>query len=283
MNGAPLELIRTEGTRQSNLAFALGGLPPERRADAMVFYDFCRAIDDIADGDTLAATEKTNLLDRWKTALSHRQALPPSLHALIEKYRLDTTLLIEIVRGVEMDIDPRLYETYEDLRAYCWRVACAVGLVSIEIFGCRSPLSKTYAENLGQALQLTNILRDVSEDAAMGRIYLPQEDLRRFGVTPSSLLRSHPESGFTDLMRFEAQRAEDLFRKTREAWPKEDAAALLSAEIMRVFYQKLLARMKADGFRVFQKRYRLGKLEKLFTLIYARLSAFTASRRVGMT
>ena len=283
MNNAPLELVRAEGARQSNLAFALGGLPPERRADAMVFYDFCRAIDDIADGDSLAPTGKARLLDRWKTALSHRQQLPPSLHTLIEKYQLDTTLFIEIIRGVEMDIDPRPYETYEDLRAYCWRVACAVGLVSIEIFGCRSPLSKTYAEHLGQALQLTNILRDVAEDAAMGRIYLPQEDLRRFGVTSSNLLRSHPESGFADLMRFEAQRAEDLFRKTREVWPKEDATALLSAEIMRVFYQKLLARMKSDGFRVFQKRYRLGKLEKLFTLIYARLSALTASRRVGMT
>ncbi len=283
MNDAPLELARAEGARQSNLAFALGGLSRERRADAMVFYDFCRAVDDIADEDILSAPEKTTLLDRWKTALADRRNLPPVLLALMEKYRLDADLLIEIIRGVEMDIDPQTYETYEDLRAYCWRVAGAVGLVSIEIFGCRSPLSKTYAENLGQALQLTNILRDVAEDAAMGRIYLPLEDLRRFGVTPSNLLKGHPESGFTALMRFEGQRVENLFQKTRETWPREDAHALLSAEIMRVFYEKLLRRMQADDFRVFQKRYRLGKLEKLLTLLYARFSGLTASRRLGTT
>jgi phytoene synthase len=283
MSERPLELASAEGARQSNLAFALGGLPRERRDDAMVFYDFCRAVDDIADSEDRPAAEKSALLERWKSALATRKDLPPRLEALIGKYRLDATLLIEIIRGVEMDIQPQAYETYEDLRAYCWRVACAVGLVSIEIFGCRDPLSKAYAENLGQALQLTNILRDVAEDAAMGRIYLPREDLRKFGVTEAQLLEGAPEAGFGELMQFEAERAETLFRKTVETWPRADAAALLPAEIMRVFYEKLLRRMRADGFRVFAKRYRLGKLEKLFTLLYARFSSLTANRRLGMT
>lgn len=283
MSEPSLELARAEGARQSNLAFALGGLSPERRRDAMVFYDFCRVIDDIADGDELSSGEKARLLDRWKTALAQRQDLPSRLLTLIEKYHLDTALFIEIIRGVEMDIQPQPYETYEDLRAYCWRVACVVGLVSIEIFGCRHPQSRIYAENLGQALQLTNILRDVAEDAAMGRVYLPVEDLRRFGLSSEQLLKGNPGASFADLMQFEAQRAESLFQKTREVWPKEDARALLSAEIMRIFYEKLLQRMKADGFRVFEKRYRLGKLEKLFTLLYARFSSLTASKRQGMT
>lgn len=282
MSEAPLELAHAEGARQSNLAFALGGLPPARRADAMVFYDFCRIVDDIADGD-LPISEKARLLDRWRTALAHKQGLPPRLATLVDKYHLDTNLLIEIVRGVEMDVEPRLYETYDELKAYCWRVACAVGLISIEIFGCRDPRSKIYAEHLGLALQLTNILRDVAEDASMGRIYLPLEDLRKFGVTESQLLEGSPESGFADLMKFEAGRAEALFQRTTETLPPADARALLPAEVMRVFYAKLLHRMKADGFRVFEKRYRLSKTEKLLTLLYARFASFTASRRLGTT
>lgn len=280
MSDHSLELADASGARQSNLAFALGGLSKERQADAIVFYDFCRVVDDIADSTTLSPEEKTLWLKRWKNALATREGLPPALLRLIEKYHLDGNLLIEIILGVEMDIAPQYYQTYADLRAYCWRVASAVGLVSIEIFGCRSAQSKVYAEHLGQALQLTNIIRDVAEDAAMGRIYLPLEDLQKFGITTNELLQGIPGPNFLPLMQHEAQRASALFEQARRTLPPEDAAALLPAEIMHVFYEKLLRRMTADGFRVFQKRYRLGKLEKLWTLLYAR---FTASRRVGIT
>lgn len=283
MNEAPLQLADASGARQSNLAFALAGLGRERQADAMVFYDFCRIVDDIADSNILSPSEKTHELARWKEALASRHGLPAALLRLIEKYQLDVTLLIAIIQGVEMDIAPQYYATHEDLQAYCWRVACAVGLVSIEIFGCRNPLSKTYAENLGQALQLTNIIRDVAEDAAMGRVYLPLEDLQKFGITPEELLQGNPGETFSQLMRYEAQRASDLFARTRVSLPAGDAPALLPAEIMRLFYEKLLRRMSKDGFRVFQKRYRLGKLEKIWTLLYARLSVRTARSRVGMT
>ena len=283
MSDGPLQLADASGARQSNLAFALGGLSKERQADAIVFYDFCRVVDDIADSTTLSPAQKDQWLRRWKEALASRQGLPPALLRLIEKYQLEVNLLVEIIRGVEMDVAPQYYETYEDLQAYCWRVASAVGLISIEIFGCRSLRSKIYAENLGQALQLTNIIRDVAEDAALGRVYLPLEDLRKFGVTVDELLQGKPGPGFSRLMQHEAQRASALFAQTIQTLPPEDAAALLPAEIMRVFYEKLLRRMTADGFRVFQKRYRLGKLEKIWTLLYARFTARTANRRVGIT
>jgi phytoene synthase len=285
VNVHTLQLASRAGARKSNLAFALGCLPPDRRRDALVFYDFCRAVDDIADEPGRSPSEKRELLELWKTALSSGGNLPPALAQVLSRHKIDGRLLVEIVSGVEMDIEPARYQTYEQLRAYCWRVASAVGLVSIEIFGCRNAKSKIYAEFLGLALQLTNILRDIAEDAAQGRIYLPLEDLRKFGVTEAALLRGDTDDSFDAIMRFEAARARGLFMEARRALPADDAVALRPAEIMRAIYEKILSRMEADGFRVFQKRYRLSKAEKLLLLVYFRFCplGFATSRRVGIT
>jgi 15-cis-phytoene synthase len=285
VNVHTLQLASREGARKSNLALALGCLPPDRKRDALVFYDFCRAVDDIADEPVRSALEKREWLELWKIALNTGDSLPPALSQLLARYNIDRGLLVEIVRGVEMDIKPSRYQTYEQLRAYCWRVACAVGLVSIEIFGCRNPKSKIYAESLGHALQLTNILRDIAEDSAAGRIYLPLDDLRRFDVSEADLLNGNSGDGFVALMRFEAARARALFLEAKRALPADDAVALRPAEIMRAIYQKILSRMEADGFRVFQKRYRVSKAEKLLLLVYFRFCplGFATSRRVGIT
>ena len=160
-----------------------------------------------------------------------------------------------------MDIQPARYPTLAALEQYCWRVACAVGLVSIRIFGCVDPQSRDYAVNLGHALQLTNILRDVAEDARGGRIYLPEEDLKRFGVNEEELLAGRPGPGFLPLMRFEAGRARSRFAAAIP--PEADVHALLSSEIMRALYAKILSRLETTGFPVFQSRVRLGTLEKL--------------------
>lgn len=262
----PLQLASAEGARKSNLAFALARLPRHRRRDALVFYDFCRAVDDIADAPGLAPTEKATLLGHWKSALTTRTGLPAPLDGLIGRYHLDPALLREIVLGMEMDITPRPYKTYQDLRAYCWRVACAVGLVSIEIFGCRHPASRIFAEHLGYALQLTNILRDVAEDAAIGRIYLPREDLKRFGVSPAKLLAGQPDGDFPGLMHFEAERARLEFHQAQKIRPPQDARALRPATLMQAAYKKILSRMTNDGFCVFEKRYRLGPFDKILLL-----------------
>lgn len=265
MNGATLELA-TSGAKKSNLAFALARLPRERRRHALVFYNFCRVVDDIADDETRPASEKQTLLDHWKTALQSGHGLPNALTEIIHAHHIDRDLLIEIVRGVEQDIHPRDFATYDELRQYCWRVACAVGLVSIEIFGCRDPLSKTYAEQLGHALQLTNILRDVGEDARLGRVYLPQEDLARFDVRPEHLRAGTPGPHFGELMRFEAARARDYFTAARASLAPADSRALAPAEAMRAIYGKILAHMEKDNFRVFEKRYRLPLWQKLWLL-----------------
>ena len=285
MNGHTLQLASRAGARKSNLAFALGCLPPDRKRDALVFYDFCRAVDDIADEPGRSASEKRDLLELWKIALNTGDRLPPALSEVLARHKIDRGLLEEIVLGVEMDIEPTRYETYEQLRAYCRRVACAVGLVSIEIFGCRNPKSKVYAEFLGHALQMTNILRDIAEDSAVGRIYLPLEDLRKFGVTEADPLGGDARDIYGALMRFEAARTRALFAEANRALPAEDAVALRPAEIMRAIYEKILSRMQADGFRVFQKRYRLSKAEKFLLLVYLRFwpLGFATSRRVGIT
>ena len=285
MNAPILELASRTGARKSNLAFALGCLTQERKRDALVFYDFCRAVDDIADEPGRSPAEKAELLELWKAALSLGNGVPSALANVLTRYKIDRRLLVEIVRGVEMDIEPSRYQTYEELRAYCWQVASAVGLVSIEIFGCKNPQSKLYAERLGYALQMTNILRDVAEDAAAGRIYLPLEDLRKFEVTEADLLQGKPGENFGDLMRFEAQRARALFATANRALPLDDLSALRPAEIMRAIYERILSRMEGDGFRVFQKRYRLSKAEKLWVLIFSRFCplSFATRRRVGIT
>lgn len=265
MTAPPLELA-TSGAQKSNLAIALARLPRERRRHALVFYNFCRVVDDIADDESRPAAEKQALLDQWKTALRTGRDLPPALAEIIHAHRLDRELLIEIILGVEQDLHPRDFATYQDLRQYCWRVACAVGLVSIEIFGCTDPRSKTYAEQLGHALQMTNILRDVGEDARLGRVYLPEEDLARFDLTPAQIREGHPGPRFEELMNFEAARTRDYFRQARTALPPADARALAPAEAMRAIYGKILSRMEADGFRVFEKRYRLPLWQKLWLL-----------------
>lgn len=284
MNLPRLQLASRAGARKSNLAFALGCLPPDRRRDALVFYDFCRAVDDIADDPARSVQEKRELLELWRTSLTLGENLPETLLEVLERHSVDRRLLVEIVLGVETDIEPIRFETPQDLRAYCWRVASAVGLVSIEIFGCKNPQSKIYAEVLGHALQMTNILRDVAEDAAAGRIYLPLEDLRRFGISEASLLAGRPGDTFGALMRFEAARARSLFADASRALPPDDAKALKPAELMRRVYERILSRMEADGFRVFEKRYRLSKAEKLLVLLYFRFCpvSLATSSRVGI-
>ena len=156
MNAPILELASRTGARKSNLAFALGCLTQERKRDALVFYDFCRAVDDIADEPGRSPAEKAELLELWKAALSLGNGVPSALANVLTRYKIDRRLLVEIVRGIEMDIEPSRYQTYEELRAYCWQVASAVGLVSIEIFGCKNPQE--------QALRGTAWLRAANDE-----------------------------------------------------------------------------------------------------------------------
>jgi len=251
---------------KSNLALAFVALSRERRQDMTIFYAFCRLIDDIADSTELSIEQKTRDLSAWRQRLHEpgpdEPALARELRDLIAKYSLTPAMLEEIIDGVEMDLEKVRYGTFEELRVYCYHVASAVGLVSIEIFGYRNPACRAYAIELGLALQTTNIIRDVGKDLRNGRIYLPQEDFARFDYSEEDLLVRKYNDAFVRLMEFEAARAEKFFAQAAALLPREDRRSMVAAEIMASIYHALLERMKSDGFRVFEKDYRLSKLSK---------------------
>ena len=257
-------------TRSSNSNFALAflALPADRRRDITTYYAFCRVIDDIADDPGPSPAEKARQLADWKRALCEPFAGEPPLaaevRALIAKYRIDADLLVQLIEGCEMDLTPARYETRDDLLRYCYRVASVVGLASIEIFGYRNPATQRYAVQLGYALQWTNILRDVAKDLANdGRIYLPLADLARFGITPEDLALRKGGPRFGELMAYEAAQAEAFYARALAELPAEDRRSMVAAEMMRRIYHRLLRKMRRDGFRVFEKEYRLAKIEKI--------------------
>ena len=257
---------------KSNLALAFISLPRERRDDITVFYAWCRVIDDIADDPGESVAQRHDALNLWKRALQQPVEGEPDLaipvRALIAKYRIDPEHFLEIIAGVEMDLHQVSYATWDDLRLYCHRVASVVGLVSIEIFGYRDPGCKQYALALGLALQLTNILRDVGQDFSNGgRIYLPAEDMARFGYTCEDLSSGRRNEAFQALMEFETERALGFYAAAVAALPPQDRRSMTAAEIMRNIYHRLLLKIRAGGFRIFNRRNSLSRWEKAFLIV----------------
>lgn len=252
---------------KSNLALAFIALDRERRRDITTFYAFCRVIDDIADDVDLGVDEKQRRLGEWRKWVRgpepNESSFAADVRGLMQKYAITPEMLEEIIAGVEMDLRIKRYATFEELRVYCYRVASAVGLVSIEIFGYRNPACKEYAVQLGFALQMTNIIRDVGKDLRAGRIYLPQDDLARYHYSEKELENRQYNDHFLQLMQFEAARARQFFGHAAAVLPREDRKSMVPAEIMSSIYRGLLRRMELDKFRVFEKEYTVSKLEKV--------------------
>jgi len=252
---------------KSNLAFAFMSLGKTQRRDITVFYAFCRLIDDIADASTLSTEEKAIRLSAWRQALRdpspNEPALAPEVRDLFSRYAITPSMLELIIDGVEMDLTTSRYQTFAELREYCYRVASAVGLVSIEIFGYKNPACREYAIALGLALQVTNILRDVGRDLENDRVYLPQEDMGRFEYGPEDLAARLYNQQFVRLMQFEAGRAHEYFQEAASLLPPEDRRAMISAEIMGSIYHALLRQMDRDEFHVFDRQYGLSRAAKL--------------------
>jgi phytoene synthase len=252
----------------SNFYYAFMLLPPERRRALHAVYAFCRFVDDIADDDTI--TQPAEMLERWRGELHNVFAGTPgrpvsrALADNVGRFNIPRRYFDEVIDGVEMDLTRRRYETFSELSLYCRRVASAVGLICIEIFGYTNPATRIYAEKLGLAFQLTNIIRDVREDAERGRIYLPLEDLHRFGVTEAQVLGGAYSDHFRALMAFEAGRAREFYREAALALPPEDRPSMLSAEAMRLIYSALLEQIVRSDYRVFDRRHRLSTPRKLY-------------------
>jgi phytoene synthase len=240
---------------------------PQRRATCAL-YAFLRVADDLSDEPGEPADKRRALAD-WREGLKRTLAgdyahpLHPALHDAVVRFGVPAEYLYSALDGVEMDLTPVRYRTFEDLRLYCYRVASVVGLACIHIWGFRGEQARDHAESAGIAFQLTNILRDLGEDAARGRVYLPAEDLERFGYDPGRLVRGERDERFRDLMRFEVERARQYYDA---AWP---LLALLRPAGRAVFsmmartYQGLLDLIERRDYDVFSSRVRLGRWRKL--------------------
>jgi len=252
----------------SNFYYAFMLLGSGRRQALYAVYAFCRFIDDIADDSGIK--DASAMLALWRKELhnvyggSPTRPISRALAEAVRRFPIPRRHFEEVIDGVEMDLSRTRYATFRELELYCHRVASAVGLICIEIFGYGDPSAHLYAERLGLAFQLTNIIRDVSEDAARRRIYLPLEDLARFQVTEDEILRGIYSSRFIALMEFEADRARGFYREAADALAPEDRATLLAAEGMRLIYAALLERIARASFRVLDQRISLSAPYKLY-------------------
>ncbi len=259
---------RTARASGSNFYYALWLLPPARREAMFAVYSFCRVVDDVVDHDGPAEAAAQELA-RWRQeAAACCEGWPAhpvgqALRRAVTTYGIPRELLGDLITGMSWDLAPRRFATFEELSQYCYYVAGVVGLMAIKVFGCRRPESEAFARALGTAFQLTNILRDVGGDAARGRVYLPQDELARFGVTETQLRERRYDERFAGLMAREAARAREFFAKARAAITREDRWALTPALAMAAVYERLLDEMARVRYDVFTHPIRLSTPRKL--------------------
>ena len=244
-------------------------LPPERRRAITALYAFCREVDDTVDETSDQSVARIKLA-WWRTEVSAMykgspthpvtQALQPHLAA----YDLQEQHLQAIIDGMEMDLDQSRYLDYPGLRKYCWHVAGVVGILSASIFGASNPQTLQYAEKLGLAFQLTNIIRDVGDDARKGRIYLPVSELQQFNVTAADILNFRHSDKFEALMKFQAERARAVYDEAFALLPKEDRRAQRPGLMMAAIYRTVLDEIERDDFKVLNQRISLTPLRKLW-------------------
>jgi phytoene synthase len=255
----------------SNLALAFILLPRPKRDAMSALYAFCREVDDVADEDSVPVEKRRIQLSAWREDIRRACAnevpqypVNQELLPVIQRFKLPFALFGELIQGCEMDLEKFRYANHAELELYCHRVASVVGLLSIEIFGYQKAACHDYAIQLGQALQLTNILRDVKNDAARGRIYLPLSELKKFSVTEEEILRSDYSNRYRDLAASVAAKAHRHYQNARELLPAEDRRAMVAAELMGSVYWQLLQKLEANQFNVFSENpVRLTKVQKL--------------------
>ena len=260
----------------SNLALAFILLPKAKRDGMSALYAFCREVDDVAAEESVPVETRRTQLAAWREDLRRACTggapefpVNRELQSVIRTHPgLRFELFDDLIRGVEMDLDVKRYQTHAELEQYCYRVASVVGLLSIEIFGYTNPRTRDYAVYLGKALQLTNILRDVRTDAERGRIYLPLEELARFGVTPEEILQGHYSPRFRDLAISVAARARHFYKLALESLPPEERRSMAAAELMGSVYWRLLEKLEARAFNVFgPEPTRVTKAQKILLIL----------------
>ena len=259
-------------SRDTSFYYSFLVLPPAKRQAIIAVWDFCRAVDDAVDEiDVTKGVSAAEEIVRWRRELtacfgngSPETRQGRALAPLVSEFGLSREPFEALIEGVEMDLGSRRYETFDELYQYCIRVASAVGLICLDIFGCREPASRQYAIDLGVALQLTNILRDVRGDLEHGRVYLPQEELRSFGCNENDLRLEAANTGHgvrspavNALLRHQARRAREYYARAARALPRADARRLVAAEIMGAIYRAMLDRIEQRDYDVFSEVVRV--------------------------
>ena len=264
------EYCRQKAARSgSSFYYSFLFLPPERRRAITALYAFCREVDDVVDEVTDAGVARHKLA-WWRTEVANLFAGHPqhpvtrALAPFVQTHGLDAVRMNEIIDGMEMDLVHHRYADFADLQLYCHRAAGVVGQLSACIFGFANPSTLEYAEALGIAFQLTNIIRDVGEDARRDRVYLPGDELARFGVTVQDILEGRGGIRFTELMRFQAARARTFYELAYSKLAPEDRPQQRAGLIMAAIYRTLLDEIERDGFRVLDRRVALTPLRKLW-------------------
>ncbi len=244
-------------------------LKADRRRAITALYAFCREVDDTVDECTDAAIARTKL-SWWRSEVAAMTSGTPThpvakaLQPHLATFSLETQHLLAIIDGMEMDLDQTRYLDFPGLQKYCWHVASVVGILSAKIFGVTNPQTLEYAEKLGLAFQLTNIIRDVGEDARKGRIYLPVNELQQFNVTAADILNARHSENFEKLMQFQAARAQKYYDEAFALLPKEDRRAQRPGLIMAAIYRAVLNEVERDGFHVLNQRISLTPIRKLW-------------------
>ncbi len=254
---------------RSSFYYAFNLLPTEKREAMNTVYAFCRKTDDIVDIDSESDDLKSERLYRWRTELEKSlkghsdYQLLNKLGKTINQFNIPLDPFFDLLKGMEMDLQKKRYLTFDDLQLYCYRVASTVGLMCIEIFGYKHKSAKDFAVNLGIALQLTNILRDVKKDSQLGRIYLPQEDLEKYGYPEKEFLNQTYNENFKSLMQYQVQRAEKYFNIASESLNLDDKYSMFAARAMQHIYHKILEKIVTANYNVYQKNIKVSNIEKV--------------------
>ncbi|HEX7811144.1 MAG TPA: presqualene diphosphate synthase HpnD [Burkholderiales bacterium] len=244
-------------------------LPPQRRRAIIALYAFCREVDDVVDECSDADLARTKLA-WWRKEIAGvfegvaQHPVAQALIPVVKEFKLPRRHFDEIIDGMEMDLSYNRYPDFATLQSYCYRVAGAVGLMAAAIFGYRDPATLTYAENLGTAFQLTNIIRDVGEDARRNRVYLPLDELSRFGISATDVAQLRETEGFRKLIEFQIERAQEFYNRAFASLPAGDRKSQRPGLVMAAIYRTLLQEIRANGNHVLNQRTSLTPLRKLW-------------------
>jgi phytoene synthase len=254
---------------KSSFYYAFNLLPAEQRDAMNTVYAFCRETDDIVDEGTVEDELKFDKLRKWRIELEkslngHSEyPLINKLSNTIQNFNIPLEPFFDLLKGMEMDLQQKRYVTFNDLQTYCYRVASTVGLMCIEIFGYRHPSAKDFAINLGIALQLTNILRDIKKDAEKGRIYLPKEDLEKFNYHESDIFNNTYNENFHKMMKYQVERAREYFNTATDCLNREDKKAMFAARAMQHIYYRMLNKIVDADYDVYNNKIKISTAKKV--------------------